>query len=69
MTKQKGGQRYLEELKKVPRRYAAIPVSFLLFESIRFGYRKMSSAFSVGKTRQVGCVAMIVIVCTVCKAK
>jgi hypothetical protein len=48
-AEQKGGQRYLEELKKVSRRYAVLPVSFLLFESIRFGYRKMSSAFSAGK--------------------
>ena len=46
VAEQKGGERYLEELKRVPKRYAVLPLSFLLFEGIRSGYRKLSSVFS-----------------------
>jgi hypothetical protein len=42
ISEQKGGMRYVQELKRVPRRYALLPVSFLLIE----GYRKVSSYVS-----------------------
>jgi len=45
LAEQKGGERYLTELRKVPRRYAILPVSFLIIEGIRVGYRKLASKF------------------------
>ena len=46
IAEQKGGVQYLQELKKVPKRYAILPLSFLLIEGIRFGYHQLSSVFS-----------------------
>lgn len=46
LVEQKGGERYLQELRKIPKRYAALPLSFLLIEGICSGYRKLSSVFS-----------------------
>eukprot|EP01031_Cornospumella_fuschlensis_P029885 gene29885-36082_t len=45
-AEQRGGERYLQELKRVPKRYAVIPLSFLLIESFRIGYRKLGDRFS-----------------------
>jgi hypothetical protein len=46
LVEEKGGMRYVQELKKVPKRYAILPLSFLLIEGIRSGYRQLSSVFS-----------------------
>jgi hypothetical protein len=44
-AEQNGGERYLQELKRVPRRYAFIPLSFLVVEGVLTGYRKFSDVF------------------------
>jgi len=46
LAEQNGGERYLQELKRVPKRYAVLPLSFLLIEGIRSGYRKLSHVFT-----------------------
>lgn len=45
-AEQKGGERYLQELRKVPQRFAVLPLSFLLIEGIRVGYRSLSGVFT-----------------------
>ena len=48
-AEQKGGERYLEELRRVPRRLKMLPLGFLFFESCRVGYRKLDNFFSKKK--------------------
>ena len=35
------GEKYLKDLRKTSKRYACVPLTFILFEGIRIGYRKL----------------------------